>query len=48
MGPEFQVGIVSIANPDYDSRHWWRYSEGVRDVLGETIAYAYAKIFFHP
>jgi len=48
MGPEFQVGIVSIANPDYDSRHWWRYSEGVRDVLGETIAYAYVKVFFHP
>ena len=25
-----------------------RYSEGVREVLGESIAYVYAKCFFYP
>ena len=27
----------------YERRHWWRVSEGVREVLGETIAYIYAR-----
>lgn len=42
------VGIISVPDPDYDAKHWWRYSEGVRDVLGESIAYVYARFFFHP
>lgn len=48
FGDEVQVGVIAIPNPDYDARHWWRYSEGVRDVIGETIAYVYARVFFHP
>ena len=48
FGDAVAVGIIAIPNPDYDSAHWWRYSEGVRDVLGESIAYVYAKIFFYP
>src|SRR5436190_435757 len=39
------VGVIAVANPDYDVRHWWRYSEGVRDVISEGIAYLYAKCF---
>ena len=42
------VGIISIPDPDYQARHWWRYSEGVREVLGESIAYIYARFLFHP
>ena len=41
------VGIISIPNPDYDAKHWWRYSEGVREVIGEGIAYTYARVFFY-
>jgi len=26
-----------VPNPDYDASHWWRYSEGVKDVLAETV-----------
>jgi hypothetical protein len=37
--------VIAVANPDYDARHWWRYSEGVRDVISEGIAYLYAKFF---
>ncbi len=48
LGPKIKVGVIPIPNPDYDPAHWWRYSEGVRDMLGETIAYVYAKFFFHP
>ncbi|MEO5959995.1 MAG: YdcF family protein [Opitutaceae bacterium] len=46
LGSEVAVGIVSIQNPDYDWKRWWRFSEGVREVLGETIAYAYVKLVF--
>ncbi len=45
---EVSVGVVAVANPDYDPAHWWQYSEGVRQILGESIAYLYAKLIFHP
>lgn len=48
LGRNFSVGIIAVPNPDYNPARWWRYSEGVRDVLGEMIAYIYAKFFFHP
>jgi len=47
LGKDVRVGIISIPNPDYDAKHWWRYSEGVREVIGEAIAYTYAKVFFY-
>ena len=48
LGPEVQVGVISVPHPDYDARQWWRYSQGVRTVLGECIAYVYARLFLHP
>ena len=48
FGKQTEVGIISVPNPDYDARHWWRSSEGVRKVLDETIAYGYAKFLFWP
>ena len=45
LGNDVRVGIISIPNPDYDAKHWWRYSEGVREVIGEGIAFTYAKVF---
>jgi uncharacterized SAM-binding protein YcdF (DUF218 family) len=48
LGDDVKVGIISIANPDYDPAYWWRYSAGVREILGETFAYVYAKFFFYP
>ena len=47
LGPETSVGIIAAPNPDYDSKYWWRCSEGVRDVFGETVSYLYAKLLFH-
>lgn len=48
FGPGVSVGVISVPNPDYDAARWWRYSEGVRDVLSESISYFYAKFLFHP
>ena len=48
LGKEFSVGITAIPLPDYDPRHWWRYSAGVRAVIDESVAYVYARLFFHP
>jgi uncharacterized SAM-binding protein YcdF (DUF218 family) len=48
FGDRVKVGVISVPNPDYDAGHWWRYSEGVREIIGECIAYSYAKFFFHP
>jgi uncharacterized SAM-binding protein YcdF (DUF218 family) len=48
LGPGVEVGVISAANPDYDAKRWWHSSEGVREVIDESIAYVYAKIFFWP
>jgi hypothetical protein len=48
FGPDVAVGIISVADPDYDPARWWHYSEGVREVLGESIAWCYAAFIFHP
>jgi uncharacterized SAM-binding protein YcdF (DUF218 family) len=48
LGPGVEVGIIAVPHPDYDARRWWAYSQGVRVVLGECIAYVYARVFFHP
>ena len=48
LGERTSVGVIAVGNPDYDATHWWRYSEGIRDVISETIAYIYAKFFFWP
>jgi hypothetical protein len=46
FGNNAEVGVVTLQDPTYDPKHWWRTSEGVRELLGETIAYAYARFFF--
>ncbi len=48
FGSEAAVGIIAVPSPEYDAHHWWRYSEGVREILGESIAYLYAKFLFWP
>jgi uncharacterized SAM-binding protein YcdF (DUF218 family) len=48
LGPDVRVGVIAVPSPDYDARRWWRYSEGVEEVVDETSAYIYAKLFFHP
>jgi hypothetical protein len=40
--------LVGIPSRDCDEYHWWRSSQGVRVITGEVIAYAYARLLFHP
>ncbi len=48
FGAGVPVGIIAVPNPDYDAKRWWYYSDGVREVVGEVVAYVYARLFFHP
>ena len=48
FGPNVRVGVIAVPDPDYDARHWWRYSEGVEKVIEGSVAYIYAAFFFHP
>lgn len=48
FGKEIRIGIIAVPSPDYDSTHWWRYSDGVREVVAESVAYIYARFFFLP
>ena len=31
LGKNVAVGVIAVPNPDYDARHWWSYSDGVRE-----------------
>jgi uncharacterized SAM-binding protein YcdF (DUF218 family) len=48
FGKHVTIGVIAVSNPDYNPGDWWRYSDGVREVIGESIAYIYARFFFHP
>jgi DUF218 domain len=48
LGDKVAVGVIAVPNPDYDAKHWWRYSEGVREVISESAAYVYARFLFWP
>jgi hypothetical protein len=48
LGKGIAVGITAIPSRDFDPAHWWTSSEGVRSVIDEAIAYAYARVLFHP
>jgi hypothetical protein len=39
-----EVGIIPIDSPDFDPHHWWRSSQGVKEILTETIGYLYARV----
>jgi len=43
-----KVGVIAMDERLYDPVHWWRSSEGMRQVLFEGLAYVYALCFFHP
>ena len=45
---EIKVGIISIANRDYDPKRWWTSSYGFRTVIQESIAWVYARFLFRP
>ena len=48
LGQDINVGIIAFDSQEYDTKAWWKTSKGVRTVIGETIAYLYARLFFFP
>jgi uncharacterized SAM-binding protein YcdF (DUF218 family) len=48
LGRDVKVGVIAVPSPDFDARHWWYYSEGLEEVVGEGLGYLYAKFFFYP
>jgi uncharacterized SAM-binding protein YcdF (DUF218 family) len=48
LGDGVAVGIIAVPNADYDPKRWWLYSEGIQEVLRESLAYLYARFFFYP
>ncbi|HOX56722.1 MAG TPA: YdcF family protein [Candidatus Paceibacterota bacterium] len=48
LGRGVTVGIQAAPVIGYDPARWWQSSAGVRHVTGELIAYAYARLLFHP
>jgi uncharacterized SAM-binding protein YcdF (DUF218 family) len=48
LGKNVQVGIIAVPNPDYPANRWWRYSEGLKDVVSESAAYLHARLLCLP
>lgn len=48
FGSGVKIGVIAIEDPSYDPGRWWASSAGVRDVVGETVAYLYARLLFWP
>lgn len=46
LGSGVKVGVTSCPRSDFDPEHWWLSSAGVREVMGETLAYGYARFLF--
>jgi len=46
FGNTARIGIIAMSPDDYESSSWWKSSEGFRSVIGEAIAYGYARLFF--
>lgn len=48
LGDNYNVGIIAIEDKSYDNKKWWKTSKASRNVISETIAFIYARIFFYP
>ena len=48
FGDGVKVGVIPLTDIQYESDHWWRYSEGVKETLSEAFAYLYARFLFSP
>jgi hypothetical protein len=46
LGSGIKVGVIACPAASYDPKAWWSSSVGFRDVMGEALAYLYARTFF--
>jgi hypothetical protein len=45
LGGGVAIGVIGLPDPSYDAGHWWRSSEGVREVGFEGVAYFYVLLW---
>ncbi len=43
--PGIKVGVIAATPLNYDTRVWWKSSEGFRTIFSEGVAYLYTLIF---
>ena len=48
FGAPVRIGILAAHTREYDPDAWWRTSVGARDVITESIAWAWTELFFWP
>jgi uncharacterized SAM-binding protein YcdF (DUF218 family) len=48
FGGEIQIGIIASPPTEYQAGRWWTSSSGVKEIISETAAYLYARLFFWP
>ena len=48
FGGSVTIGVIAVEDQAFDPARWWASSQGFRSVVGEAIAYFYARVLFHP
>ncbi len=48
LGKGVTVGVLAVPDREYDEQYWWNSSQGVRTIIGEALAYGYARLLFCP
>ena len=48
LGPGVAVGSISAPPSEYALARWWQHSAGVKEVLGESLSYAWTVLWFRP
>jgi hypothetical protein len=46
LGARVKVGVIALRDRGHDPAHWWRSSEGIREVPFEALAYLYVRFVF--
>jgi hypothetical protein len=48
LGPGVAVGSISAPPSEYALARWWQRSAGVKEVVGESLSYAWTVLWFNP
>jgi hypothetical protein len=46
FGDASRIGVMALPEHESETAAWWKYSQGVRSVVGELTGYLYAKLLF--
>lgn len=46
FGNSCEIGMIAVPDEGFPANRWWAYSQGVRTVVDEGVAYLYVRLFF--